>query len=389
MKIGIDARFLTHPQPGGFKTYTTNLVATLAEIGCDDEFVLYLDRPADPLLTLPTGANFSYRVVPGEAPMVGMIWREQVSLARQAAQDRLDLFHSPCLTAPLNLSCPSVVTIHDTIWRFPRLYAKRQAFSAKRQMMEWYYRYVPELAVKKAALVLTVSKAAGESIRQHLGVPDGRIQVTYEAAGSIYHRIDDPQRLQAIRQKYRLERDFILTIGSADPRKNITTLIQAYGMLPAGLREQYSLAIVWNHALLVAEMAKTVADLGLAGQVHFIQGVSDDDLVGLYNAAALFVFPSRYEGFGLPLLEAMSCGVPVIAAQNSSIPEVTGDAAILVQAEDAPGMAAAIGRVLQDPALGQRLSAEGLLRAKEFSWTSCGAETLSAYHQAVHLKGKS
>jgi glycosyltransferase involved in cell wall biosynthesis len=244
MKIGIDARFLTHPQAGGFKTYTQNLIAALAEVDAENEYVLYLDRTPEPQDRLPSGPNFTTRVVPGSVPLVGMPWREQIGLSRQAALDRLDLLHSPSLTAPLRLACPLVVTIHDMIWYFPDRFSNGHATAGKRKLMQWYYRVVPKMAAQRAAAVITVSQAAKESIVQSLGLTPDRVFVTHEAAASIYKRLDNPEQTEPIKQKYSLASDFILAIGSADPRKNIDTLVQAYASLPEFLKERYQLAIV-------------------------------------------------------------------------------------------------------------------------------------------------
>ena len=136
MKIGIDARFLTHPQPGGFKTYTESLISALARVDMDNEYFLYTDRPYGGLIDSLNNPNFHGRVVSGDLPVVGVPWREQVKLASYAKKDHVDLFHSPCLTAPLNLNCPLVVTVHDMIWAFPEKYSRSGSMSFKRRLME-------------------------------------------------------------------------------------------------------------------------------------------------------------------------------------------------------------------------------------------------------------
>ncbi|MCB0153708.1 MAG: glycosyltransferase family 4 protein [Anaerolineae bacterium] len=386
MRIGLDARFLTHPQAGGFKTYTTNLVGALAEVDPDNEYILYLDRAPKADTALPKQANFTTRIVTGSLPLIGMPWREQIGLPRQAARDKLDLFHSPSLTAPLRLPCPLVVTIHDMIWYFPHSLtnskkAKGGEFG-KRAIMNWYFRQIPEAAIRRANMIVTVSHAAKATILEHMGVPAEQVIVTHEAAGAIYRQMQAQDRLLDLRKRLSLPECFILAIGSADPRKNIRTLVQAYGNLPPALRERYHLAIVWTHNRLAEELALQAEVLGFRHQLHFVERVSDEDLMLLYNAASLFVFPSLYEGFGLPPLEAMACGTPVIAADNSSIPEIVGDAAVLVGAKDEAGITAALADVLSDPAKQAQLSAQGLKQAARFSWAKCGRETLEAYHQA-------
>jgi glycosyltransferase involved in cell wall biosynthesis len=382
MRIGIDARFLAHPQRGGFKTYTENLIAALARVDQENEYILYLDRVPQSPATVPSCPNFSVRVVPGQLPLIGMLWREQVALARQIAQDQLDLFHSPNLTAPLKPACPLVVTIHDMIWRFPEKFSSGKVRSPKRKLMEWYYRWVTQFAAQHASAIITVSHAAKQSIVKHLKLDEQRIFVTHEAASAIFRPINEAKRIDAVRHKYNLPAEFILAIGSADPRKNIQTLVQAYALLAPALRAKHRLVIVWTHSFLAGELEHVIQTLRLNGQVQFLSSVSNEDLVLLYNAAALFAFPSRYEGFGLPLLEAMACGTPVIAANNSSIPEIVGDAAILFDAENAPAQAEAMTRGLSDAALRTRLIQQGIARAASFSWERCAGETLDVFRYA-------
>lgn len=383
MRIGIDARFLTHPQVGGFKTYSENLIAALAKVDSENEYILYLDRPSEVQTKLPYQANFTSKIVPGLWPVIGMPWREQISLASQVVKDKVDLLHSPSLTAPLRLSCPLVVTIHDMIWLFPEKFSRAKSRSLQRKLMEWYYRFVPKSAVQHASTILTVSQAAKDSIIQHLGISPEHVLVTHEAANHIFRPVDDKQQIEAIRSKYQLSSEFILAIGSADPRKNMTRLVQAYALLPTTVRDRYKLAIVWTHHLLAADLADQIKELRLDNQVQFVKQVSNEDLVLLYNAASLFVFPSLYEGFGLPLLEAMACGTPVVAANNSSIPEIVGDAALLFEAEDINMMVEIIAQVLTNQTLHRSLAQKGLERAGSFSWENCARQTLLGYQQAL------
>jgi glycosyltransferase involved in cell wall biosynthesis len=383
MKIGIDARFLTHPQAGGFKTYTENLITALAEVDTENEYILYLDRPPSAGTKLPDQSNFISRIVPGKLPLIGMPWREQVGLVRQATRDKLDLFHAPSLTAPLRLHCPIVVTIHDMIWFFPQAFNKGNPHSVQRKMMDLYYRHTPKYAVHRASMIITVSEAAKTSIMTHLDVADDQIWVTHEASSPIYRLVNDHKQIETVYQKYHLTPNFILAIGSADPRKNITTLLQAYALLPDSLQEQFELTIVWTHHFLASEMAEQVKQLELSHRVKFLMQVSNEDLVLLYNAASLFIFPSLYEGFGLPLLEAMACGTPVVAANNSSIPEIASDAALFVEAEDAKGMACTMAKVLTDKTVRLDLVKKGHQRAANFSWEKCARQTITCYEKAI------
>jgi glycosyltransferase involved in cell wall biosynthesis len=383
MRIGIDARFLTHPQPGGFKTYTENLVAALADLDRENEYFLYVDRTPGALDRIPTQANFHTSVISGTLPIVGFPWREQIQLPRQVDADRINLFHSPCLTSPLHLSCPTVTTVHDMIWAFPERFSQPGTWSIKRKFMEWYNYFVPAHATKRASAIITVSHAARDSIIEHLPFPREKIHVAWEAVGPSFHQISDIQCLDIVRHKYDLHSKFILAIGSADPRKNISTLVHAYSLLPKNVQEEYRLAVVWAHSLLADGSSRQVNGLGLAGKVQFLEDVTNEDLGLLYNAASLFVFPSLYEGFGLPLLEAMACGAPVVAANTSSIPEVAGDAALFFEAKDAQGMAETIAYVLSHEDVKADLVQKGLKRNALFSWAKCAGETLSVYKHVM------
>lgn len=385
MRIGIDARFLTHPQPGGFKTYTESLISALARVDLENEYFLYTDRPFGSLIDSLHNSNFHGRVVSGELPVVGVPWREQVKLARHAKEDHIDLFHAPCLTAPLNLGCPLVVTVHDMIWAFPEKFSRSGSLSLKRRLMEMYNRMIPTYSSKKAEAIITVSNAARESINEHLKLKNDRLFVTHEAPNPLFKQVKDEQRIESVRRKYDLPSNYVLAIGSADPRKNISRLVRAYSLLSKELQNKYQLVIVWTHSFLADELSEQIEKFQLAGNVHFLKFVPNDDLVVLYSLASLFAFPSLYEGFGLPPLEAMACGSPVAAADNSSIPEIVGDTALLFDAQDVVGMSVVIGKILSDGSLRMSLSQKGMERAASFSWDKCARETIQVYN---HVFGK-
>lgn len=383
MRIGIDARFLTHPQPGGFKTYTESLISALARVDAANEYFLYTDREFGDRVASLGNPNFHGRIVPASISFVGVPWREQVLLARHAVKDQLDLFHAPCLTAPLHLGCPLVVTVHDMIWAYPEKYSRSETLSFKRRLMEWYNRLIPKYVIRRADAVITVSHAARESIKEHLRLGADRLFVTHEAANPTFRKTHDKKALTDVCAKYELQPKFILAIGSADPRKNIRGLVQAYSLLPHDLKEQYRLVIIWTHTFLADELFEYVKDLRIDGNVHFLMNVSNENMLLLYNIASLFVFPSLYEGFGLPPLEAMACGTPVIAADNSSIPEIVGDAALLFNAQDVDEMYSVIKRVLMNDPLRLSMSEKGMERAASFSWDKCARETLAVYMQVA------
>jgi glycosyltransferase involved in cell wall biosynthesis len=312
-----------------------------------------------------------------------MPWREQVLLPMWAQRDRLDLFHSPCLSAPMHVPCPLVVTVHDMIWHPSYLAVDSTPRSPRQRMLHLYYRQVTSRAVRNASAVLTVSETSKREIVNVLGVPSDRVFVTYEAARPTFGPIADPLQTEAIRKKYDLPDDFVMAIGAADPRKNTEALVDAYRLLPRVLRKRYPLVVMWTHLSLADGLRRRAERHGLNGQVHFRElTASNREMALLYNSASLFVFPSRYEGFGLPPLEAMACGLPVIAANNSSIPEVLGDAAQYIDSEDPAAIAAGIAHILTDREARTALREKGLRRASQFSWEACARGTLGVYRKA-------
>jgi glycosyltransferase involved in cell wall biosynthesis len=382
MKIGVDARFLTHPQKGGYKTYTENLISALACVDGRNQYILYVDRLPDQDTKIPRQPNFSYKVL-NQLPVIGMPWREQVGLSLQSARDGIELLHSPCLTAPLMLGCPSVITIHDMIWLFPKKYSQSKAGSLQWKLIEWYNRLIPRYASKRASAIITVSQVSKEDIATQLKIEPDLIFVTSEAANQSFQPIKEKGPGQAFRKKHGLHFRFILAIGSADPRKNLETLVRAYAMLPDFLQAAYHLVIVWTAPVLAPAISKLVTSLGLDDQVQFLNKISNEDLVLLYNEASLFVFPSLYEGFGLPLLEAMACGVPVVAANTSSIPEIAGDAARLFDAKDPQELSRTMAQVLGDEDVKTNMVKKGFQRSATFSWEKCAHETLSVYSKVL------
>jgi glycosyltransferase involved in cell wall biosynthesis len=366
MRIGIDARFLTHPQVGGFKSYTENLIRALAEVDERNDYFLYVDREPSSDTLIPSQPNVRARIVPAAPRPIGMPWREQWRLPRAAARDRLDLLHLPALTGPLYLQCPSVVTVHDTIW------LGSPSARLRRPWRPLYYRAVGRRAAARAAAILTPSRASRESIVRDLGIPAERVTVTYEAPRRGCGPAD-PTALAAFLRRHRLEAGYVLGLASSDPRKNLPALVGAFAQLPAALQKQ--------HSLVIAGSMQRDPSFVSSATSRILGPLSDEEMVLLYNAAAVFVFPSLSEGFGLPLLEAMACSTPVVAANNSSIPEVAGDAAVLVDAHDTQGLAQAITRVLDDSAWRAELIERGLRRVATFSWERCARETLAVYQR--------
>ena len=238
---------------------------------------------------------------------------------------------------------------------------------------------IPAYSSRRADAIITVSHAARRVFMEYLKLKDDRLFVTHEAPNPLFKQVKDEQRIQIVQRKYDLPLKFVMAIGSADPRKNIARLVQAYSQLPKELRDEFHLVIVWTHSFLADGLSEQIKVLQLTSYVHFLRSVSNNDLVVLYSLASLFAFPSLYEGFGLPPLEAMACSVSVIAAGNSSIPEIVGDAAFFFSAEDVDEIYGVMKRVLMDTPFRLTMGKKGMERAATFSWDKCARETINVY----------
>jgi glycosyltransferase involved in cell wall biosynthesis len=295
------------------------------------------------------------------------------------------------------------VTIHDISFEhYPQFFSPRDRLILQT--------LVP-LSARRARRIITVSQHAKQEIMARYQIPGGKIAVTYEAAGERFVPIADPAALRAVRATYSIpDGPFVLALGNLQPRKNIRRLVEAFagavegeGWRVAGgeLRQgstdysnsppstlHPSLVIAGKAKWRESEIFQAVQEAGLAHAVVFPGYVDDDDLPALYSAAAVFVYPSLYEGFGLPPLEAMACGTPVICSKAASLPEVTGDAALSVDPADVDSLAQALCDVLATPGLRADLRQRGLRRAAQFSWSRCATETLAVYREALQTEAR-
>jgi glycosyltransferase involved in cell wall biosynthesis len=234
--------------------------------------------------------------------------------------------------------------------------------------------------------VIAVSEATKRDIVRLTGTPENKITVIYEAADSLYTPIHDPQALGRVHAQYHLPERFILFVGTIEPRKNLPTLVRAYHGLVEKYKSDADLAIVGRRGWLYDDVYNLVEQLGLQDRVHFLGRVPTLDLLYLYNASRMLVLPSYYEGFGLPPLEAMACGVPVIVSDTSVMPEVVGDAALRVAHEDVEGFTVAMWRLLTDNDLREDMIAKGAKRVKCFSWERAARETLQVYAKVAERR---
>ena len=353
MRIAIDARKL---HDYGIGTYVRNLLRQLSRLDGDNEYIA-ICRPDD--VTLVKGLGENFLAVAETAPPYSI--REQIKLPLDLRRARADLFHAPHYVLPPLTPCRSVVTIHDVIHlRFPEYLPNRAAHTYARAMM-W-------LAIRRADRVLTVSEASKRDILRYFNVSSGKVEVIPNAIDDRFGMAPSDEEVAQVRERYQLHAPFLLYAGNIKPHKNIERLIEAFGQLRRRGFDKVKLLIIGDQVTKYAALRHAVHRCKLHTHVRFFGFVPDRMLAVLYRLADAFVFPSLYEGFGLPPLEAMASGTPVVTSNVSSLPEVVGDAALLVDPYDVMAIADALERVLTDEALRHDLVTRGLARAKEFSW---------------------
>ena len=378
MRIGLDGKILTL-RAGGTGRYAINLTrAMLAEAAAhrpDLEFVVL----TGPQTSREVMEEFRGRCEECFLGAKSSVVRSLTLVPAALRRLRVDVFHGmDHVGIPLvGRSGKYVVTVHDVIpLILPETFTPR-------------HRLVVRLALarvrRKADLVVVPSHAVKRDVVRRVGLPEDRVVVTHEGCEPRFRPVRSAAALRDVAARYSLPSHYVLAVGTLEPRKNVTTLLKAFarlrrdGEVDADLRLVLAGARGWLDEPIFA----TVRSLGLEDAVRFTGFVDDDDLPAVYSGAALFVFPSLHEGFGLPLLEAMACGVPVVTSNISSMPEVAGDAAVLVDPRDEQGLAAAIARLLRDEALRDRLREAGIARARQFSWEATARRTLDAYASVV------
>jgi glycosyltransferase involved in cell wall biosynthesis len=346
----------------------------IGELALQNDAARYvlLCRPEDVELCQSYGPRFEALVERARNYSV----REQLSVPLALARAKVDLFHAPHYVVSPFTPCPYVVTIHDCIHlRFPQYLPGRRARIYASVMMR--------SAARRARRVLTVSQASKDDIQHFLGVPEAKVEVIYNAIDAAIAQPPTEDDITRVCQRFQLTSPFILYAGNIKPHKNVDRLIEAYSVLRRRGYEQVKLLIIGDEISKYPNLRRMVHRFQLHQHVRFFGFVPEATLAVLYRRAAMFVFPSLCEGFGLPPLEAMAAGAPVITSRISSLPEVVGDAALLVDPMDAGAIADAMARLLDDVALRQDLIRRGHDRVRAFSWTRSVARVREVYGEAV------
>lgn len=371
MHIAIDAHSVG-AELGGNESYASNLIEALARIDQKNHYTLYVTRQAAVERLAGRWPNFDVRRTSPHTPLV----RIPLTLSTELRRRPVDVLHVQ-YTAPPLTPCPLVATIHDLAFEhLPETFKRRSWMQL---------RLTVRATARRADQIITLSDYSRDDIIGTYGIAPERITVTPAAAPAHFARVTNGHELKRVRESYGIAKEYILSLCSIQPRKNLVRLIKAYTRLrldrPAG--EFPQLVLAGKRAWLDRETMRAAERNSADRDIVFTGYVPDRDLPALYSGAICFVYPSYFEGFGLPVLEAMQCGVPVIAGNRTSLPEVVGDAGLLVDPFDERELADAIARVVDNPDQRAQLSVKGMKRARGFDWTNTARLTLQVYERAA------
>jgi len=366
-RIGMDAR-LTYYSQAGIAHYIQCLIRELPALDAENEYIIFHSRKDRRSLAQGPNQRRATCWTPAHHP-----W-ERLALAAEIAPHRLDLLHSPDFIPPYGHWYHSVITIHDlTFLHYPAFLTAESRH---------YYNGQIKAAVRHAHHVLADSEATRADILTLLDVPADKVTTVLLAADERY-RPTSADATKEIRTRYNLPEDYILFVGTFEPRKNIGGLLHAYQLLNATFPDTPALVIAGQPGWLYHETLALINSLGLVDQVFRVENVVPDDLPALYTGASVFCLPSFYEGFGLTALEAMACGVPVVAAERASLVEVVGPAGLFIDPESPETIADALRRVLTDSALAANLRKKGFEQAGRFTWQETARQTLAIYKRVL------
>ncbi len=377
-KIGIDIS-RTVGEPTGVGWYTLQLVRALAEVDTENRYTLYpffwYCHPDEYRESFkPKAANFKVHDLKRSFAELQKRWSDGGPSHRDLLGP-IELLHSPAYTAPYVPGVKLVVTIHDmSFLTHPQFHTDANRRFCMVQTLR---------AARYADAIICVSQSTANDVRRYMHVPLDRLFVIPEAAGPEYKRITAREEVATTLMRLGIRENFLLFVGTVEPRKNLSFLLEAYAKVRSELGRPEWLIVAGGSGWKNKEIYGRVNELGLADSVVFLGYVSTEDLVVLYNSCRLFVYPSLYEGFGLPVLEAMACGAPVITSNISSLPEVVGDAALKIDPNRIDGLAEAIASVLTDESLRGELRRNGLQRANNYSWEETARQTVEVYKRCL------
>jgi len=376
LRVGINAVPILSPLTG-VGQYTYRLITELQQVLPNKPWLFYgtsWDR--DMRVAAPPGARELNNAIKRFMPHPHLVTRflKQTRFSSGARRHKVNLYHEPAYLA-YRFKGPTVVTVHDLSWiRHPETHPAERL----REMN----RFMPKV-VEHASHIVVDSDFVRREVMTHYGVTGDRVTTVLLGVGAEFRRIDELS-CKPVLDQFGLEYGhYLLAVGTLEPRKNLATVIAAFEQLPERTRQRFPLVIVGMNGWGMERFSHSLRHMMIKGEVRLLGYVAQAELPALYSGARLFVYPSMYEGFGLPPLEAMACGAPVIASRRASLPEVVGDAGILVEPMDDAAIASHMRSLIEDDGLHARLGQAGQVRAAAFTWSKFARETMAVYKKIV------
>jgi glycosyltransferase involved in cell wall biosynthesis len=378
--IGIDVTALSNPSSGGIGTSQYRTMRALAEIAPEHRFVMYAATPpVIPFSAEPLDLPWELRIGKGPTTTSNIVWM-QTGVNRLIASDKLDVFWSPRHLLPFFADCAKVASVQD----FWHRYHPEQQPTLNRAANS----FLIDRVIKTADRVVTTSVATADDVVRFYSIPRERVDVVPLGVDTAEFSPPPAALVAETMRRHGLVRPYVLSLDIFNPRKNFDGVLQAVAGLPAETRERFDVVGVGrprSTAAAADPLARAVS-LGLRGGVRILEDVPPADLIALYSGAIALVYPSMYEGFGMPVLEAFACGCPVITSSSSSLPEVAGVAGVMVHPDDTAALGRAIAKLAGDEAERERLVAEGHKRAEEFTWRRTAEGMLSSFSTAMRQR---
>lgn len=373
MKIGIEAQRIFRPKKHGMDIYALELIRAIQQLDTQNEYVVFVKPDKD--VCLQSSQNLKVVEVKGKT----YIDWEQIALPKAIEQENIDLMHFTSNTASVNIKCPFILTLHDIIY-LEKFFSKGSLY----QVAGHFYRRwnVPKIA-PKAEYVLTVSEFEKLQIQKSLGIKYTQLKAIYNAYNQNFRMIEDEEALEQVRKKYNLPCDFIFFLGNKAPKKNMKRVLEAYAAYIDQNLTPLNLVIAESSENDIMQLLTEINRKDIFEKIILTGYVQHSELPYIYNLATLFLYPSLRESFGIPIIEAMACGTPVITSNTSAMPEVADDAAMLVNPFDVEAITQAIRKVLENKKLYNHLKYSGLNRAMAFSWENTAQKTINLYNDIL------
>lgn len=377
LKIGVNARYLQR-RMSGIERYILELILNLEKIDMNNEYLLFFNKDAAiPFIPKQENVRTIVSSFPTRQRLLRLFW-EHICLSYEIKKNNVDIFHGPAFFVPIwkPKDCKYVITVHDiTFVKYPKAFT----FGTK-----LYYQFLFPRSLQLADVVITDSESTKKDIIEYYGVKEEKIKVIYLGISDVFLKKQSKEKIKAVKEKYSLPEKYLLFTGVLSPRKNVETIVSAFNQIKKEPHfSNHKLLIVGRKGWLYEGIFAKVKRLHLEQEVFFIDYICEDDLPVIYFLAEIYLFPSLYEGFGLPILEAMVSGCPVITSNISSMPEVAGDAALLINPLNVEELVVAIKKIHENPEIRKKLLEKGRLQIKRFSWEKTAEETRNIYLQLV------